>query len=162
MRHGIAYGRDHERWPDDSKRPLTADGEEKLRGVSAELAKAVPAPERLLSSPFERAWRTAGILREVAGWPEPEPMPALEGGVPPEKTTLVLGELAREWFGGPVAVVGHRSNIHEFASYLLTGDGERLGIKIKKGGLLCIRFARVPAPGSGQLRWLLTPGVILR
>jgi phosphohistidine phosphatase len=54
-------------------------------------------------------------------------------------------------------VVGHRPGLHELAAYLLTGRGNGLEIGLEKGGVACIRFADVPAPGAGELRWLLTP-----
>ncbi len=158
VRHAIAYDRDHERWPDDAKRPLTPERENGFRGVSRQLAKAAPSPRRLFSSPYERAWRTAEVLREVAGWPEPEYMPALEPDIPTEKMALVLEDLIGDE-SGPTALVGHRPNLHELASWFLTGD-EGLGITIKKGGVLCIRFDGRPRPGAGELRWLLTPKIL--
>jgi len=156
VRHAIAYDRDHERWPDDSKRPLTPEGEEGFRGISRQLAKF--APSRLFSSPYERAWRTAEVLCEAAGWPEPEYMPALEPDIPTEKVALVLEDLIRD-ADGPTALVGHRPNLHQLASWFLTGDQE-VGITIKKGGALCIRFDGRPEPGAGELRWLLTPKIL--
>jgi hypothetical protein len=30
-------------------------------------------------------------------------------------------------------------------------------VRIKKGGVACIRFDGVVEPGAGKLRWLLTP-----
>jgi phosphohistidine phosphatase len=61
-----------------------------------------------------------------------------------------------------VAVVGHRPGLHELAAYLLTGEGDGLEIALKKGGALCVRFDGDPAPGAGELRWLLTPKVLRR
>lgn len=158
VRHAIAHDRDRGRWPDDSKRPLTPEGEEGFRGISSGFAKAAPPPRRLLSSPYERAWRTAEVLCRVAGWPEPEYMPALEPDISPEKTVLVM----EDFFSGepgPIALVGHRPNLHELASRFLTGD-EEVGITIKKGGALCIRFDGLPKAGAGELRWLLTPKLL--
>lgn len=166
VRHGIAHARDPETWPDDSERTLTPEGEERCRVIADALVDIAPAPVRVMSSPFERAWRTALILHEVAGWPEPQPFPALEPEVSPRKTFDVLASAAFEVdeSGGPervaVAVVGHRPNIHTLASFALTGT-EDLDIKVKKGGALCIRFPEEVAPAAGQLRWLLTPKTLL-
>ena len=76
----------------------------------------------------------------------------LEPTLPPEKVALVLKDYA-----GSVAVVGHRPGLHELAAYLLTGKGDGLEIGLEKGGVVCIRFDGAPAPGAGELRWLLTP-----
>ena len=157
MRHATAHDRDPDRWPDDALRPLTPEGEEDFRRSTAGLARLTPGVTALLSSPFERAWRTAEILAERDGWPDPKPATLLEPTLPPEKAAQVL-----EAYAGAdhVAVVGHRPGLHELASYLLTGDADGAEITIKKGGVLCIRFGDAFAPGSGQLRWLATPKML--
>ncbi|AHY45591.1 Phosphohistidine phosphatase SixA [Rubrobacter radiotolerans] len=158
VRHAIACNRDPDAWPDDSKRPLSRRGVSRFREVAREISRLVQPPGRVLSSPFTRAWSTAEILRDVAGWPEPESFPALEPEVPPQKTVRALADLAQE---ETVALVGHRPNLHELAAYLLTGEAEGLEIKIKKGGALYVRFADGPEPGAGELRWHLTPKIML-
>jgi phosphohistidine phosphatase SixA len=72
----------------------------------------------------------------------------------PEKATLALGDYADAKY---VAVVGHRPRLQELAAYLLTGKSDGMEIKIRKGSVTCIRFDDAPAPGTGKLRWLLTP-----
>ncbi len=157
VRHAVAHKRDPEHWPDDSKRPLTPEGEEEFRGAARGLGRVVPEVEILLSSPYERAWRTAEILAEQAGWPAPRESPALEPEVPPEKAVLALKTYAGE---ESVALVGHRPGLHELAVFLLTGDAGGADMKIKKGGVVCIELDDVPEAGSGKLRWLFTPRVL--
>ena len=157
MRHASAHGRDPERWPDDSFRPLTPEGEEAFRHSLTGLVQLAPRADALLSSPYERAWRTAGILAELEGWPDPKPSTPLEPTLPPEKATAVLEAYEA---AGCVAVVGHRPCLHELASYLLTGEAEGAEINIKKGGVVCIRFVGPVEPGAGQLRWLATPKIL--
>jgi phosphohistidine phosphatase len=152
VRHAAAFGRDPDRWPDDSRRPLTPEGEEEFRLAARGLARVASRADVILSSPFERAWQTAKILSELDSWPEPEPSPVLEPTLPPQKAALALKDYA-----GSVAVVGHRPGLHELAAYLLTGEGDGLEIGLEKGGVVCIRFDEAPAPGAGELRWLLTP-----
>ena len=53
--------------------------------------------------------------------------------------------------------MGHRPGLHELAAYLLTGDSEGMEIGLEKGGVACIRFDGALQPGTGELRWLLTP-----
>ncbi|MGI8649423.1 MAG: SixA phosphatase family protein [Rubrobacter sp.] len=165
VRHAIAHGRDPERWPDDSERPLTSLGKARFRRVAAEVSGFLSPPHRLLSSPFTRAYQTAEILHEISGWPAPEVLPALESDVSPEKTAFVLAELFCG-FGknedGRIAVVGHRPNLHELASYLLTGSPDRMNLKIKKGGALYLSFVAGPEPGTAELRWHTTPKMALR
>ena len=157
IRHALAHKRDPERWPDDSKRPLMPKGEETFAEAAHGLALIVPEVEVLLSSPYERAWRTAEILAEQAGWPAPEKLPALEPNVPPEKVVVALQTFQRKQ---SIALTGHRPCLHELAVYLLTGDVGDADMKIKKGGVVCIEFDDAPKAGAGKLRWLFTPKVL--
>jgi phosphohistidine phosphatase len=152
VRHAASYGRDPDRWPDDSRRPLTPEGEEEFRLAARGLARIASRADAVLSSPYQRAWQTAQILSELDSWPAPEPSPVLEPTLPPQKAALAL-----EDYSGTVAVVGHRPGLHELAAYLLTGDADGVEITIKKGGVACLRFDGTVEPGAGELRWLLTP-----
>ena len=157
VRHAAASERDPDRWPDDSKRPLTPEGEREFRLVARGLARLVPRVDAILSSPYQRAWQTAEILSELDSWPAPEPSPVLEPTLPPEKAALALQDHTD---AGAVAVVGHRPGLHELAAYLLTGEGDGVEIMIKKGGVACIRFDGVLEPGAGELRLMLTPELL--
>jgi phosphohistidine phosphatase len=157
IRHAAAHDRDPGLWPDDSLRPLTPEGEEAFRRSIGGLALLAPRVDALLSSPFERAWRTAEILATLENWPDPQPLTPLEPTLPADKATYALGSFED---ADLLAVVGHRPGLHELASYLLTGEAEGADITIKKGGVLCVRFDGPPAPGAGQLRWLASPKIL--
>lgn len=159
MRHAVAHSRDADRWPNDDDRPLTPEGEEKFREVAWGLERVVPRVDALLASPLMRAWQTAEILAELAGWPEPKAFPALGPEVPPPDLTCELEIYAA---AEAVAIVGHRPGLHELASYLLTGEVEGMEIRIKKGGALRITFDGAPRAGVGSLRWLLTPKTLIQ
>ena len=157
LRHAPAFQKDHDRWPHDSQRPLTPEGEKEFRLAARGLARMVPRVDVILSSPSQRAWHTAEILSELNSWPAPKPSPVFAASrrrATPQKATLALGDYAD---AKSVAVVGHKPRLQELAAYLLTGEEDGLEIKIRKGGVMCIRFDGAPAPGTGKLRWLLTP-----
>jgi phosphohistidine phosphatase len=161
VRHAVAFRRDPDRWPRGSRRPLTPEGEEEFRLAARGLARMVPRADVILSSPARRAWRTAEILSELDSWPAPKPLPVVAASrrrASPEKATLALGDYAEAKY---VAVVGHKPRLQELAAYLLTGEEHGLEIKIRKGGVMCIRFDGAPAPRTGKLRWLLTPKALL-
>jgi phosphohistidine phosphatase len=63
VRHAVAQKRDENIWPDDSERPLVAEGEQKFRRAAKGLLRLVPEVGVVLSSPFARRWRTAEILK---------------------------------------------------------------------------------------------------
>jgi phosphohistidine phosphatase len=161
VRHAPAFQRDPDRWPKDSERPLTPEGEEEFRLAARGLARMVPRADVILSSPALRTWRTAEILSELDSWPGPEPSPVFAASrrrASPEKATLALGDYADAKY---VVVVGHKPRLQELAAYLLTGEDDALEINIRKGSVMCIRFDGAPAPRTGKLRWLLTPKALL-
>ena len=117
----------------------------------------VPRADVILSSPARRAWRTAEILSELDSWPAPKPLSVVAASrrrASPEKATLALEDYAEAKY---VAVVGHKPRLQELAAYLLTGEGDGMKIKIRQGSVTCIRLDGAPAPGTGNLHWLLTP-----
>ena len=157
VRHAVAHKRDVDRWPDDSKRPLTIEGEERFRQAAEGIVGLVPEVGVVLSSPFIRAWQTAEIL-EQRGWPAPVPCEELEPYCPPHKVLHAL--LAHHKDEERAALVGHRPGLHELASYLLTGHADGANVRIKKGGMVRLSFDGPPEPGAGYLEWLLAPKVL--
>ena len=152
IRHAVAYERDANLWSDDSKRPLTPEGEEHFWRDAGGILRLVPGVGAVLSSPYVRAWRTAEIL-EQKGWPAPIPCEELAPDRPPHE---IVGALARYADAESMATIGHRPGLHELVSYLLTGDARGADVQVEKGGAVCLSFDGSPGPGTGSLRWLLT------
>jgi phosphohistidine phosphatase len=151
VRHAIAEPRDAERWPDDSLRPLTADGIARFRRAAQGLRRIVPTVDRVLSSPFPRAWQTAELLRDEAGWPAPEAADELAADRDPrESLSLVAGA------AGSLALVGHEPQLSMLASLVLTGDAESVRTRLKKGGAVALAYE----PGATELRWTVTPKIL--
>jgi phosphohistidine phosphatase len=155
VRHAIAEPRDAERWPDDSQRPLSEDGIELFRTAARGLRRIGVEVDAVLASPYVRAWQTAELLAEEAGWPAPEesaelrPFSALSEGV-----TLLQGRPESS-----LALVGHQPHLSELASVLLTGsDTSRL--ELKKGGVIWLRFQGEPEAGTGLLRGSVSPKIL--
>jgi phosphohistidine phosphatase len=155
IRHAIAEPRDPGRWPDDSLRPLSEHGVELFRTAARGLRRLGVEVEALLASPYARAWQTAEILSEEAGWPGPEectqlrPFSGLSDGV-----SLVQGRPESS-----LALVGHQPRLSELASLLLTGsDSSRL--ELKKGGVIWLRFDGEPVAGSALLRGSVAPKIL--
>jgi phosphohistidine phosphatase len=155
VRHAIAANRDPDRWPDDSQRPLTKEGEASFRKAARGLARVVPTVDAVLASPFPRAWRTAEILAEDGGWPAPEACEALEAGRPIGPVIEVIRERADV---ASVALVGHEPDLGELASRLLTGREDVVAIEMKKGGVACLGVDDLD--GAAVLRWLAPPRIL--
>ena len=117
VRHAFAAHADPARWPDDAVRPLTEEGITRFRAAARGLRRLVPAVDSVLSSGFARAWQTAELLHDDAGWPEPEECPALEAGRPASAALDILqGSSAHS-----IALVGHEPYLSTLASLLCTG-----------------------------------------
>jgi phosphohistidine phosphatase len=160
VRHAIAFNRDPDQWANDGERPLTPQGEARFRKAARGLARLWPSIELVLSSPYVRAWRTAEILAEEAGWPGPEPCQELEAERRPSDAMRVLRRAQSNPNPASLALVGHEPHLSELASFLLTGAQSRLFIEMKKGGVACLAFDERPAPGKGFLRWVATPKML--
>lgn len=146
VRHAIAEERDDDRWPDDALRPLTAAGKERFRRAARGLRTIVPAVDLVLSSPYVRAWQTAEILSEEAGWPKPTRAELLEAWRSPSDGLDLLKENAST---SSIALVGHEPYLSRFVSLLLTGDDSKVRTDLKKGGVVHVE--------DGVLRWYATP-----
>lgn len=143
VRHAIAEDRDADRWPDDALRPLTADGERRFRRAARGLREIAPSVDAILASPYARAWRTAEILYEEAGWPAPERCDRLEAWRQPDEAFDVLPRT------GSVAVVGHEPLLSGLVGLLLGAD---VAMDFKKGGVALVE--------DGVLRWYATPKML--
>jgi len=159
VRHAPAGEYDAERWPDDSRRPLTPRGSRKFARAAAGLRQIAETPEVVLASPFVRAWETAVILERCSGWPVPRASGFLSSGRRADDGLTALREVTGD---GPVALVGHEPIMGELTSLLLTGDSARLSIPFKKGGIACLNIDRQVVPGGATLVWLATPGMLRR
>ena len=140
VRHAFAAHADPARWPDDAARPLTEEGIARFRVAARGLRRLVPAVDSMLSSGYARAWQTAELLHEVAGWPEPEECPALEAGRPATSVLDVLqGRSERS-----IALVGHEPHLSMLASLLCTGSEDAARARAEEGRR---RVALVRRPG---------------
>ena len=155
IRHAIAEERNSTRWPDDAERPLTDRGRQRFRPVAEVLGRVCPDLEVLLSSGYVRAWQTASLLTQHAGWPAPQRCAELEGAA----SDAVCAALAGHGSVQALAIVGHEPCFSELTGYLLTGREDGLAMMFKKGGAVCLSFDGPPQAGAATLAWYLTPRI---
>ena len=169
IRHARAFDRDSAAWPDDSRRPLTAQGREEFRTLAKRLGRAVRDVDLLESSGYVRAWQTAQILAEETPWPKPSRLERLEAGE--GSADAHIEALVRALDGmrgiGTVAWVGHEPMLSRLASRLLAGSTEAMRVDFKKGAAMALRVspcvaAGVAADARAELLWMVTPRVVAR
>ena len=156
VRHGLAEERG-EAWPDDAKRPLTAEGLSRLKKSARGLGRIGVAFDVVLTSPLVRTRQTAEI---VSGEGDPRPhIVSTESLAPSGTYQEVIAELEKHTRRTRIALVGHEPGIGELAARLV---GTRHPIEFKKGAVCRIDLDGLPPSAPGDLRWFLTPKMLRR
>ena len=155
VRHAIAAERG-DKWPDDTKRPLTHQGAARMSTAAEGLSAMGVKPDVVITSPFVRAEQTADILVKcLGGEGRLVTAPALAPGGSPAAVAEAVGALAK---GRNIAIVGHEPGLGELAAWLL---GARQPLPFRKGGVCRIDVADwPPAAKSGTLVWFATPKML--
>jgi phosphohistidine phosphatase len=154
IRHGIAEERGAN-YPDDSKRPLTAEGKSRIRDIGLGLIVLGVELDEILTSPFVRTRQTAEILSQ--SWPKPPQVTDLEALAVGGRNSAVLASLASYKERQEVALIGHMPGIGVLASELV---GAGYGLDFKKGAVACIGLERTPGRGAGKLLWFAPPRML--
>ena len=156
IRHAIAFERD-DRWPDDSKRPLTHKGIARMREVVDGLLEMNVELDLVITSPLVRAQQTADVI--LAAYDDPPSLDVSDalspGGTPP----AVAEVLSHHTKLKNIALVGHEPSLGDLGAWLI---GAKAPLAFKKGGVACIEMPTLPVVGPGQLIWLATPKMLRR
>ncbi len=150
VRHGVAEERG-DAWPDDSKRPLTPDGIERMRRAARGLTRLGITLDVVLTSPFARARETAEIV--AAGLGDRPPLVAIDSLAPNGSFQALLSDLEKQAKRARIALVGHEPDLGEIAARL---GGMRRPLEFKKGAVCRIDVKTIPPAGAGSLRWFMT------
>ena len=156
VRHAIAqdpaeYAREH---PDDAGRPLSPEGQRKMKRAARGLQTLVSQLDLLATSPLTRARETAAILAAVYKPITPVVVSVLAPGQPEADVERWLEGARRH---DTVAIVGHEPGLSRTVSWLLAG-GERSFVDLKKGAACFLAIPDAVGAGCATLLWALTPG----
>jgi phosphohistidine phosphatase len=156
LRHGLAVERDPVSFPDDSRRPLTLKGEDRVRMISDAMRALELSFDRILSSPYRRASQTAEIV--AAGLGLRKVLEFSDDLTPEGDPKALLRQLGRvEPAPESVLLVGHEPYLSELISRLISGE-PAAAIDMKKGGLAKLETtAQLRFGTCATLAWLLTP-----
>ena len=130
----------------DAARRLSPDGRERTRLATAALARILPVPGRIYTSPLPRARETAELLAAAFGTNAPVVTPLLAPGF---ERARIANELARAGIE-PLAIVGHEPDLSAFVGWLI-GGGAR--IRLGKGAACLLEFT----PPDKATLWALHP-----
>lgn len=153
IRHAIAFERGP-KWPDDTKRPLTKDGIEKMHRAARGLSALGVDCGVLLSSPLVRARQTAEIVAAACKRP-PKIVETPE--LAPDQGPDAVAGIVNASKAPEIGLVGHEPDLGQLAAWLI---GAPRPIPFKKGGVARIDVSGAVVQGSGQLVWLATPSLL--
>lgn len=155
IRHGLAAERG-ESYPDDTKRPLTSKGIQRLRQEGKALVALDVTFDVIMTSPLVRARQTAETL--AAAFREAPPIVTSPALAPGGTHNAIIEEIAKQSHRQRhIALVGHEPGVGELAARLA---GMRRPLEFRKGAICKIDVTALPPTGPGQLRWFLTPRVL--
>jgi phosphohistidine phosphatase len=158
MRHAIAEQRSS-KYPDDSQRPLSDEGERKHRAISEVMQQMGISFDVMISSPLVRARQTAEITAKVYGGKEEIIESDTLGGEfsVPAAIKLIQAQDA----ASTVLCVGHEPDFSTLAAALLHSSGD-VEIDFKKSGVMGLDFPDRVAQGTAVLSYFLKPGHLAR
>jgi phosphohistidine phosphatase len=155
IRHGLAAERG-DNYPDDTKRPLTTRGIERMKREGKALVALDVTFDIILTSPLVRTRQTAEAL--ASAFREPTPIVNAPSLAPGGTHNMIVDDLAKQSHRRKkIAIVGHEPGIGELAARLI---GLRRALEFKKGAICRIDVTALPPTGNGQLRWFLTPRIL--
>ena len=155
LRHGIAVEPGTPGYATDADRPLTPEGERKLRQIAKAMEALELSFDLILSSPYLRARQTAEIVAEVL---KARKKLELSDCLMPGGSTKKLVELLKGLHPCPesVLLVGHEPYLSGLISLLVSGR-EAFAVIMKKGGLCKLSTESLAHGRCAALEWLLTP-----
>ncbi len=160
LRHGIGGSADGSHFPNDSLRPLTERGHDRMHELSKAVGRLRLRINCIWTSPYLRAVQTAEMFsqqvlneRKVQEHKELSP----EGNV-----RRLMGDIADlDSSIDGLLLVGHEPGLSALLSILTNGNVD-LRVELKKGGLAkLILDNRIGLERCGTLQWLLPPRVLL-
>ena len=155
LRHGIAVEPGTSGYENDADRPITPEGERKLRQIGEAMEALELSFDLILSSPYLRARQTAEVVAEVL---KAGKKLELSEVLTPGGSTKKLVELLNRQAPRPesVLLVGHEPYLSGLISLLVSGK-EAFTVVMKKGGLCKLSTDSLKHGHCATLEWLLTP-----
>jgi phosphohistidine phosphatase len=155
LRHGIAVEHGARGYANDSERPLTPKGRQRMRAIARAMIAMELRFDLILSSPYVRARQTAEIVADkfkARDLLQNSPHLASDGD--PKKLTAELNR--RKPAPENVLLAGHEPYLSELISTLVFGQSGP-SMLLKKGGLCKLSVESLKHGRCATLEWLLTP-----
>jgi len=157
IRHSNAVDPGTPGYEDDSLRPLTEKGRDKMKDIAFALKELDVRPDLIVSSPYVRAQQTAEILAKVLKYKQE--LAFSDALVPMGNADNIIGEINEKYSVDELVLVGHEPCLSVLIGTLTAGNPE-LAINIKNGGVCCLSSDDLHTERKAVLEWLLTPKIL--
>ena len=157
IRHSNAVEVGAEDYEDDSQRPLTEKGCEKMDSIASALKRLGVQPDLIVSSPYVRARQTAELLAQ--GLKYKGKIELNEALIPFGEANTIIGEINEKYTVGELIIVGHEPSLGLLIGALSAGNPE-LSITLKKGSVCCLAADDLRVERKASIEWLLTPKIL--
>ena len=166
MRHGYAGNRLSDPIK-DAKRQLTVSGKKEVVEIAKSLKKLGVKFNVIFSSPLERAFQTAKIIAEE--YELTEQIEQSEELKPNGSKYFLYNKLGKLNIDSVILIVGHEPYLSSMINDIISNnDTDRnynkntKNIILKKAGLSRIKITSTVPKLKGELRWLLTPRILMK
>jgi phosphohistidine phosphatase len=153
VRHGIAE--DTSASGRDADRRLTQKGTLRTAMVAKAVHRLGVSFDRIVSSPYRRAWQTAEIFARITG--HDHDIVSDERLVPFVRFEDVCDLVLEHSDVGTMLFAGHQPSMGEIISGLVADS--RLEIDVKKASVTCVDIHRMRPRPAGTLLWSVPPRV---
>lgn len=138
----------------DSERDLTPNGIKLMSSAVTGWKKFLPGFDRIVSSPYKRAYQTAQIVRKIY---ESDEDIISDSRLEPASKIEDIIKIVLEQDVENIALVGHEPDFSQHISSLISNSGAI--IDVKKGAIAKISFPAKPRLSGGVLEFLIHPKV---
>ena len=159
LRHAIAVERTAPGQKNDFDRPLSPEGEQKLRRIVKAMRNLELSFELILSSPYVRARETAEVAASALGLRKRlQLMETLGADGNPREFLAELRGI--EPLPKSLLIVGHEPYLTTLVTLLVSGAAQPC-LTLKKGGLCKLKIEALRVGRCATIEWLLTPRQLL-
>ena len=157
IRHSNAVDPGTPGYEDDSLRPLTEKGRDKMKDIAYALKAMEVMPDLIVSSPYARARETAEIVAKVLKYKQE--LTFSDALVPEGSADQIVGEINEKYSVDELFLVGHEPCLGALIGALIAGNPD-IAIELKKGGICCLLADDLRLERKAVLEWLLTPKIL--
>ena len=157
IRHSNAVDPGTPGYEEDSQRPLTEKGRDKMNRIASALNKMNVQPDLIISSPYVRARQTAEILAKELKYKKD--LAFSDALIPMGNADEMIGEINEKYSVDELVLVSHEPCISNLIC-ILTCANPDISINIKPGGVCCLLADDLRVERRAVLEWLLTPKIL--